>query len=129
MVVDSSAIVTVLLEEPGFLTFVDAMVAANDPAVSAATLVECSVVMAARVGPAGVERVDDLLSEAGVRVMAVDARQALVARDAWMRFGKGRHPAALNYGDCFSYALAVTTERPLLFRGDDFGRTDVRAAL
>jgi len=129
MVVDSSAVVAILLEEPGFLALVDAMVAAEDPTVSAATLVECSIVMAARLGPVGAERVDELLSEAGVRVMAVDARQAVAARDAWHRFGKGRHPAALNFGDCFSYALAVTTERPLLFRGDDFARTDVLTAL
>ncbi len=129
MVVDSSAVVTVLLQEPGFLEFVDAMVASDDPVISATTLVECSIVMAGRSGDVGIEDVDHLLSETGVRVMAVDARQALAAREAWAMYGKGRHPAGLNFGDCFSYALAVTSGRPLLFRGDDFARTDVLAAL
>ena len=93
--------------------------------MSAANLVETSIVIEARVGEAGGRELDRLLQKADVDVVAVDAEQADLARHAYRRFGKGRHPAGLNYGDCFSYALAISAGEPLLFKGDDFIHTDV----
>ncbi len=85
------------------------------------------MVIETRLGePGGVESV--WLLKAGVEIVAVDAEQADQARRAWRRFGKGRHPAGLNFGDCFSYALSALTQEPLLFKGDDFSRTDIEAA-
>ena len=97
--------------------------------VSAATLVEASIVMRARTGGGGVEDLDALLAAAAVRCVAVDAAQAHLARDAFARFGKGQAPAGLNLGGCFSYALAKATDRRLLFKGVDFSQTDVTPAL
>ena len=82
----------------------------------------------ARLGEAGAAELDLWLYKAGVEIVAVDAEQIAVARRAWRSYGKGRHPAGLNYGDCFSYALAKTRNEPLLFKGDDFSRTDIEAA-
>jgi ribonuclease VapC len=126
MVVDTSALVAILREEPEGLAFERRLALANDPWISAATLLECSMVQAKF--NRGLEDLDDLLLAAGVRVAAVDLAQAHAARDAWLRYGKGRSPAGLNFGDCLSYALAVTTGRPLLFKGDDFAQTDVTPA-
>jgi ribonuclease VapC len=123
MVLDTSAVVAILRKEPERDAFSKLLANASDPLVSAATLLECSMVQARFAH--GLELLDDLLHETGVRVMAVDIAQAHAARDAWLRYGKGRSPAGLNFGDCFSYALAVTTGRPLLYKGDDFARTDV----
>jgi ribonuclease VapC len=125
MVVDTSALLAVLLGEPERDRFIELLSAARDPLISAATLVEASIVMRARFGDDGVGDLDDLVAAAGLRLVAVDAAQADLAREAFARFGKGRAPAALNYGDCFSYALARAAERPLLFKGADFTRTDV----
>lgn len=129
MVVDTSALVAILLEEPGFVQYVDALVAGDDPIISAGTLVECSIVMRQRDESEGLGRLDDLLAQAGIRCVAVDMAHVIAARGAWERYGKGRHPAGLNFGDCFSYALATTADRPLLYKGEDFARTDVRAVL
>ena len=128
MVIDTSAIVAIVRREPEREAFAQALATADDPLVSAATLLECSMVVHRRLGPRAVSRLDDLLQRAGVRVMAVDLVQAHAARDAWLRYGKGRSPAGLNFGDCFSYALATTTGRPLLYKGGDFAQTDVVAA-
>lgn len=97
-------------------------------AISAATLLECGIVVEAQRGPAAGRELDLFLHRAGAVTVAVDERQAELARAAWRRYGKGRHPAGLNYGDCFSYALAIDRDEPLLFKGDDFPRTDVRVA-
>lgn len=126
MVLDTSAVVAILREEPGYEAFVDVLAQAQDPLISAATVFECSMVQAKF--KRGLEKLDDLLLSAGVRVAALDIAQAHAARDAWLRYGKGRSPAALNFGDCLSYALAKTTGRPLLFKGDDFAQTDVTPA-
>jgi ribonuclease VapC len=126
VVVDTSALIAVLLGEPERDRFVDLLAEADDPLISAATLVEASIVMLAKTGPDGVGDLDDLLAAAAVRCVAVDATQAQIARDAFERFGKGHSPAGLNYGDCFSYALATATNRPLLFKGEDFEHTDIR---
>jgi Uncharacterized protein conserved in bacteria len=128
MVVDTSALVAILLGEPERDSFVDALVEAEDPIVSAATLVEASIVMQAKTGEAGVADLDDLLDAGEVRCVAVDLLQARHARGAFARFGKGGDPAGLNFGDCFAYALAAATEQPLLFKGDDFALTDATPA-
>ena len=101
---------------------------ANRRLVSAATVVECGLVLTSRRGEAGVARLNMLLHEAGIEIATVDSEQARTAIDAFRRFGKGRHPAGLNFGDCFAYALAAATGEPLLFKGDDFAKTDIVAA-
>ena len=96
--------------------------------MSAATRVELGIVVEAKRGPAGVQLLDELLDRAEVEVLPVDARLADDAIVGWRRFGKGRHPAGLNFGDTFSYALARRLGQPLLFVGDDFSKTDVTVA-
>jgi ribonuclease VapC len=127
VVLDTSALLAVLLGEPDRDRFIAALADAEDPLISAATLVESSIVMRAKTGDGGVADLDDLLAAAAVRSVAVDSAQAHLARDAFARFGKGR--AGLNFGDCFSYALARAADRPLLFKGGDFSQTDVTPAL
>ena len=128
MVLDTSAVVAILRDEPERAELVQLLATAEDPLISAATLLESSIVLHAKAGDDGVADLDHLLQAAGVRCVAVDAAQALAARTAWARYGKGRSPAALNFGDCFSYALATTLQRPLLYKGDDFAQTDVLSA-
>jgi ribonuclease VapC len=123
MVLDTSAVVAILRDEPEADAFSDLLAIATDPLMSAAGLLECSMVQARF--DEGLTDLDDFLLASGIRVAAVDVAQAHAARDAWLRYGKGRSLAALNFGDCFSYALAITTGRPLLFKGDDFAQTDV----
>lgn len=125
MVIDTSAILGLLFNEPG----ADDLELAidDDPVrlVSTAAYLEAAIVVEARLGEAGGREFDLLVHKAGFELVAVTAEQADVARNAWRTFGKGRHPANLNFGDCFSYALAATSGEPLLFKGDDFARTDV----
>ena len=128
MVLDTSALLAVLLGEPERDRFVALLADADDPVISAATLVEASIVMLARTGDEGVALLDALLAAAAVRCVAVDGVQADLARGAYARYGRGRGQAGLNYGDCFSYALARAMDRPLLFKSDDFARTDVTPA-
>lgn len=128
MVLDTSALVAILRDEPERVEFVQLVTTADDPLISAATLVETSIVLQAKFGDDSVADLDQLLQAAAVRCIAVDAEQALAAREAWARYGRGRSPAALNFGDCFSYALATATSRPLLFKGNDFLHTDVLRA-
>lgn len=129
MVIDTSALVAILSDEPERAAFVRAIAAAPRPMASSATVLECSIVVEARRGEPAGRDLDLLLHRAQVRTMPVDEEQTLLARAAWRRYGKGRHPAALNYGDLFAYALARATGEPLLFKGDDFTRTDVVPAL
>ena len=128
MVLDTSALVAILQEEPGHQALTRAIRDAPLRRLSAATLVEAGIVMQGRHGDAGSRELDALLTRAVPEVVPVTAAHAGLAREAFRRFGKGRHPAGLNYGDCFSYALAVALAEPLLFVGDDFGRTDVAVA-
>ncbi len=128
MVLDTSALLAVLFDEPERRAFVEKIAAAEDPLVSSATVVECAIVVEARRGSAAGRELDLLLHRAGVRTVAVDEEQALIARAAWRQYGKGHHAAPLNLGDLFSYALARATGRPLLYKGDDFARTDITAA-
>lgn len=128
MVLDSSAVLTILQNEPPAGRLIAALETAGSGWISAASLVESAIVMQVRYGDPGEREVDVLLQQAGVDVVPVMADHAEVARSAYRRFGKGRHPAGLNFGDCFSYALSVLLGEPLLFVGDDFGRTDVLVA-
>lgn len=125
MVIDTSALVAILQGEPERRLFIDAIEAADSRAMSVATFVEISIVVEARHGAEGLRDLDHFISRAGIELVAVDAEQGMAARGAFGRFGKGRHPAGLNYGDCFSYALAVLRGEALLFKGSDFAQTDV----
>ncbi|MGA2952724.1 MAG: type II toxin-antitoxin system VapC family toxin [Caulobacteraceae bacterium] len=129
MVVDTSALVALLLEEPEAEAFARAIEGASLPLISAVSRVELSMVIETRKGEDGRAIVERLLREGGFEVAAVNARQADLAIEAFRRFGKGRHKAGLNIGDCFAYALAKWVEEPLLFKGDDFGQTDIVPAL
>lgn len=128
MVIDTSALVAVLFDEPEREDFVRRIAAAPRRLVSAGTLVETSIIVEARRGEIAGRELDLLLHRAGARTVAVDEAQVQMARAAWRRYGKGRHPAALNYGDLFAYALARTTGDELLFKGDDFSQTDLVTA-
>ena len=125
MVLDTSALLVLLLDEPEAESFRVAVEEDTTRLVSAATLLEAALVIETRKGEAGGRELDLLVHKADMAVIAVDADQIAEARRAHRRFGKGRHPAALNYGDLFAYALARTTGEPLLFKGADFARTDV----
>lgn len=125
MVIDTSALVAILSRESVADRLVGAIEADRTRLVSAATLVETSLVVLGRYGDVGDAQLDRLLRGIGAEVVPVGEDQAQLARDAALRFGRGRHEAALNFGDCFSYALAVARGEPLLFVGDDFSKTDV----
>ena len=125
MVIDTSALIALLLREPDAPSVAQAIEAGSPRLLSAANLLEAAIVIESRKGEAGGRELDLLLYRAGIEIVAVDQDQAETARAAWRRFGKGRHPAALNYGDCFAYALARTRRLPLLFRGNDFSQTDI----
>jgi ribonuclease VapC len=125
MVLDTSALLAVLLNEPEAAALARAIEADPVRLLSAANLVETGIVIEARVGEPGGRELDLLLHKAGIEVVPVDAAQAELGRHAYREFGKGRHAAGLNYGDCFAYALALSTGEPLLFKGDDFSKTDV----
>lgn len=128
MVIDTSALMAVLLQEPDAARIAQALESAASRLLSAATLLEASIVLESRKGEAGGRELDLLLYRGEIEVVPVDQDQAEAARVAWRRFGKGRHPAALNYGDCFAYALARTRGLPLLFCGNDFAQTDIERA-
>lgn len=128
MVLDTSALLAVLLDEPERRAFVQAIERDPTRLMSAANFVECSLVLGARFGVEGLRDLDLFIARAQVTLVPVDVDQAFVARQAWRTFGKGRHAAALNFGDCFAYALARTHGEPLLFKGKDFAATDVESA-
>jgi ribonuclease VapC len=125
MVIDTSALLALLLNESDAETFRLALEEDETRLVSAATLLEAALVIEARKGESGGRELDLLISKAAIEVIAVDGDQINAARRAWRRFARGRHAAGLNYGDLFSYALARTTGQPLLFKGEDFTRTDI----
>lgn len=125
MVVDTSALVAILTGEPEQADFIRAIDRADIRLLSAASWVEASIVIESRYGAAGLHHLDRLVARADVEIVAVDAEQARIAREAFQRFGKERHPAALNFGDCFTYALSNARDEPLLFKGNDFSQTDV----
>src|SRR6516165_2766373 len=125
MVIDSSAIVAILLNEADAADIAQAIESNSQRLLSAANLLEASIVIESRKGEAGGRELDLLIYRAAIEIVAVDQEQAELARIAWRRFGKGRHLAGLNYCDCFAYALAKTRRLPLLFQGDDFSQTDI----
>lgn len=129
IVLDSSALLAILQDEPERRVFNEAIEAAEKRLLSVATWLEVSIVIEARFGAEGLQDLDLFIDRAGIELAAVDLPQAKIAREAYRRFGKGRHPAALNYGDCFSYALARALDAPLLFKGEDFARSDIAPAV
>jgi len=129
MVIDTSAIVAIALNEPEALSFEEAIV--DDPVrlISAATVLETAMALETRLGEKGGSELDLWLYKIGAEIVPVSAEHADQARRAWRRYGKGRHPAGLDFGDCFSYALASLTGEPLLFKGSDFSQTDIQVAV
>ena len=125
MVIDTSAIVAFLLDEPEGDSFAQILAANASLAISAVTLHEASIVMAGKAKQAGVRLLDDFLRDSAIEVSSVTMDDALAAREAYFRYGRGYHPAGLNFADCFSYALAKARNEPLLFKGDDFSMTDI----
>jgi ribonuclease VapC len=125
MVIDTSALAAVFFAEPEREKFLHAIAAAGSRLISAATLLEAGIVVEARQGEAGGREFDLWVVRASLQIVTVDAEQTDLARSAWRRYGKGRHPAALNFGDCFAYSLAKLSGEPLLAKGTDFGLTDV----
>ncbi len=129
MIVDTSALLAILFGEKDAETYARAISEAEVCLISAATFVEVSIVVESETGDAGSRQWDSFLRTASMRVEPVTEEQAHTARQAWSDFGKGRHPAGLNFGDCFPYALAKISGEPLLFKAQDFRKTDIPAAL
>ena len=129
MVIDSSALVAILLDEPEADSILRAIDADQTRLLCSVHLLEAAMVIEARKGPVGGRELDLLLHRAQVQIVNLTSELAEAARDAWRRWGKGNHPAALNYCDCCAYALAQQLGEPLLFKGENFRRTDVQAAL
>lgn len=125
--VDTSVFVAIFLQESDSARFTDALASAPNAAMSAGNYLEAAMVASRKAG--GLADLDAWLDRFEIAVVPVDLPLARLAADAFARFGKGRHAAGLNYGDCFSYALAQSLRAPLLFKGDDFARTDVAPAL
>lgn len=124
MVIDSSAVMAVLRREPEAAVFATAVAQADIRLISAATVLELGMVAESR-GRAGARELDDFLDRSRFEIVPFDSEQATLAREAFRRFGKGRHPARLNFGDCIAYALSKASGEPLLFKGEDFTKTDV----
>ncbi|MCY3837608.1 MAG: type II toxin-antitoxin system VapC family toxin [Gammaproteobacteria bacterium] len=129
MIVDSSALLAVLYRESDADLYQEAILTASPCRMSVANLLEVSIVVESRGGAEAGHELDAFLAHAEIEPAAVTAEHLEAARQAWRRFGKGRHPAALNFGDCFAYALARVAGEPLLFKGDDFAHTDIQAAM
>ncbi len=125
MILDTSALLAVLFGEKDAETYARAISNAEVCRISAVTFVEVSVVVEAQTGDAGSRQWDSFFRTAGLSIEPVTEEQAYIARQAWSDFGKGRHSAGLNFGDCFSYALAKVSAEPLLFKGDDFSKTGI----
>ena len=129
MVIDTSALVAILSDEPDASRLEAAIELDPVRLISANTLLEASIVIESRFGEAGGRELDILLHKAHVEIVSFDQEQTELAREAYRRYGKGRHPAALNFGDCFAYALCSARGEALLFKGNDFERTDLKSAL
>ena len=127
MVIDTSALLAILQDEPERRQLNEAIEAADSRVMSVANFVEVSMVIESRHGAEGVRDLDLFLDRAGIELAVVDVEQGMAARHAFSRFGRGRHRAGLNFGDCFAYALARELGQPLLFKGEDFSQTDVAA--
>jgi ribonuclease VapC len=128
LILDTSAILAIVFREPEQDEFLRKIGAAATVGVGAPTLVETTIVLAARLGQQGQQLLSLFVERAGIVVVSFDPPHAKLAIEVWLRFGKGRHPAALNFGDCLSYATARLAGRPLLCKGDDFPKTDLALA-
>jgi len=129
IVIDTSALIAIFRLEDEADLFLTTIVEAEERCFSALSLLKASMVISGRGGSeAAFEPLDEFLTEAGIKIVPFDADQARIARDAFLLFGKGRHKAALNLGDCVSYALAKSRDAPLLFKGGDFSLTDIKPA-
>jgi ribonuclease VapC len=129
MVIDTSAILAILLGESDADTFAEVISKDTKRLLSAGTALELMIVIEARKGEAGGRELDLLLHRAKIDVVPFDNEQAEIARQAWRQYGKSNHPAGLNFGDCFAYALAKISGEPLLYKGNDFGQTDASSAM
>ena len=129
MIIDTSAILAILFEEDDAELYARAITSADSCRISAATFVEAGGVIDTQTKDKGSRQFDAFIRRAGITIEPVSEEQAHIARQAYADFGKGRHPAGLNFGDCFAYALAKVVGEPLLFKGNDFGKTDVVPAL
>ena len=125
MVIDTSALLAIFLAEPERRSCLELILQAETRLISTANVLETGIVLEARRGEAAGREFDLFLVRANLEIVSVDSEQVELARSAWRRYGKGRHPAALNFGDCFAYALAKSSGEPLLARGGDFALTDV----
>jgi ribonuclease VapC len=128
MTIDSSALLAILLSESDALDLVDRILEADTARVGTATVVETAIVLSSRRGKASLDEVTELLEELGVTVVPFDAMQMTAAADAFQRFGRGRHKAGLNFGDCLAYATAAAARDSLLYVGNDFAKTDIPRA-
>ena len=128
MILDSSAIVATMFQEPGFKSLLHKLADAPTIGIGAPTLVESGIVLSARMGRDTRGLLSRFLEEAHVLVIPFSEAHFGIAMGAWLKYGKGRHPAALNFGDCFAYACAKHFDVPLLYKGNDFARTDIDAA-
>jgi ribonuclease VapC len=128
MIVDASVIIAILRDEPGTAAISEVLQGAPVCRMSAVTYVEAAIVTDSNRNPVLSRRFDDLLRDVGIQIESVTHGQAEIARAAYRDFGKGRHKAGLNFGDCFAYALAKEMDEPVLFKGQDFAHTDVKRA-
>ena len=128
MIVDTSALMAILFDESGSEQYNEAIANAARCRMSVANFLEAAIVMESRSGTEAGHQLDTFIEDSEIELEAVTPDQAHAARRAWRRFGKGNHPAGLNFGDCFAYALAETTREPLLFKGSDFSLTDIEPA-
>ncbi len=129
MILDSSAVVAILLREPGYESLLDTLCETAEAGIGAPTLVEAGIVLAARTKTDSRGLLARFLAEAAVITIPFSDAHFSTAIDAWLRFGKGRHPAALNYGDCLAYATARVAGQPLLCTGNDFAQTDLQTVV
>lgn len=129
MVIDTSALIAILFGEPEALSFTRAIADESRKLISAFNALETGIVIEARKGESGGQELDLLLHRAQIEIVAMNADQTELARAVWRKYGKGNHPAGLNIGDCCAYALAKYSGEPLLFKGNDFSQTDIRATI
>jgi ribonuclease VapC len=128
MIVDTSAIIAILFDEDDAQTYAEAIIKADSCRMSSATFVETAIVIETQTSGAGGRQFDAFFRRSGITIEPVTEEHAHIARQAFIDYGKGRHPAALNYGDCFAYALAKASGESLLYKGRDFAKTDLKAA-
>ncbi len=129
MVIDTSALVCILFAEPEAESYARLLADFSEKVISTANWFETMMVVSSRLGEIGVQELEQLLELTSIKIIAVDGKIAQIAFDAWLLYGKGRHPAGLNFGDCFAYALAKSRDEALLFKGDDFSKTDLTSAI